>query len=82
MLDGLAELGGFIFGQILDTGVRIDASLFQDIVAEFAADPVNVGQADLHTLFAGKVNTGNTSHFIYLLCSFSPVSAYAWDSRR
>ena len=61
-VDYLTQLGGFFFGQVLDAGVRIDTGLGKDFVGRLAANAEDVGQADLHALLAGKVNTGNTCH--------------------
>ena len=61
-VDNLTQLGGFFFGQVLDAGVRIDTGLGKDLVGRLAANAEDVGQADLHALLAGKVNTGNTCH--------------------
>src|SRR5699024_1832501 len=61
-VDHFTQLSGFFFGQVLYAGVRIDTGLLQDLVGRLAANAEDVGQADLHALLAGKVNTGNTCH--------------------
>ena len=63
-LDDFTQLSSLFFGQVLNAGIRIDTGLSKDLVGRFAANAENVGQADLHALLAGKVNTGNTCHTI------------------
>src|SRR5262245_47060522 len=62
-LDHPADLPDVFLGQILDTDVRTDAGLGQDVVRALPPDAVDVGQPDLDPLGAGKVNACYTSHF-------------------
>ncbi len=48
--DFLAELLDFIIGEIAAAGVRIDTCLCKDLICGFAADSINVGEADFDTL--------------------------------
>ena len=63
-VDGFTETGNFVIGQILNTGVRIDVCSFQNVIGEFSANTIDIGQAYLNALFARQVYTGYTSHLL------------------
>ena len=62
-LDDFTQLSSLFFGQVL---TRVSGLI--PVLARISLDVLrpmpNVGQADLHALLAGKVNTGNTCHTI------------------
>ena len=61
-VDGVTQLLLISVSQILDADVRIDASLFQNILGGLSANAVDIGEADFDTLILRQVNTGNTCH--------------------
>src|SRR5690606_12059710 len=62
LLDAVAQPAHFVFRQVAHAGIRADAGFRQDALAGRFSDAVNVGQADFHPFFAGKVNTSNACH--------------------
>ena len=60
VVDVLTDCIDFVFRKILNTGVNIDVALIADLGGGSAADAVDVGQTDLNTLLARKVDTINT----------------------
>ena len=62
LLDIVAELGEFVFRNVLDASVRVDTGFGQDLLRGGKADAVNVGQADFNALVARKVDTNETCH--------------------
>ena len=46
------QLLHFVIGQILNTGVRINASLSKDTVCTCSTDSVDVSQTDFNTFFS------------------------------
>ena len=64
VLDLITQLGNLLFGQILGTGIGIDASLHKDIVGALASNTVNVGKGDLTELLISNINTSYTSHSV------------------
>src|SRR5215208_1863265 len=75
-LDGLAELHDLVVGQVLDVGVGVDPGVLDDLARRGRADPVDVGQTDLHALVRRDVDACDTSH------SPTPASACGADSSR
>src|SRR6201999_3036730 len=61
-LDVVAELDHVLVGQVLDAEVRADARGLQQLLGAGTADAVDVGQRDLHPLFAGEVDASNSCH--------------------
>src|SRR4051794_41532134 len=64
VLDRVAKLDDLVLGQVLDVGVRIDAGLLEDLVGRRAADPEDVGEADLGPLVEWNVDACDASHQI------------------
>src|SRR3972149_409273 len=52
----------FRVGQILDTGIRIDAGGRNDLVRTSSANTKQIGQPNFNPLIAGKINTFYTCH--------------------
>jgi hypothetical protein len=61
-VDELAQPVDLLFGQVAHPRVRVDVRLGQDLLAGRQADPVDVGEGDLHALLARNVDTGNSGH--------------------
>ena len=68
-VDGFAQLLLFVFAEILDARVRIDARALQDLMRRRKPDAVDVGKCDLDALLARKIDAGDASHnlSLYLL---------------
>ena len=66
LIDVVTDLGFFFQSQVLDAGIGVDASCFQDLVSSGLADTINVGETHLNALLAGQVNAGNTCHSSFL----------------
>lgn len=64
--DDAPDLRDLIISQIGDPLVKIDASLGENRFGCRSTDPVNIGEADLGTLFLWQIYTGNTSHGVSL----------------
>ena len=47
---GVAQAADLVLGQVADVGVGVDLQLVEQLVGGRAADPVDVGQADLDAL--------------------------------
>ena len=62
LIDVVTDLSFFFQSQVLDAGIGVDASCFQDLVSSGLTDTVNVGETHLNALLAGQVNAGNTCH--------------------
>ena len=65
LIDVVTDLSLFFQSQVLDAGIGVDASCFQDLVSSGLADTINVGETHLNALLAGQVNAGNTCHSSY-----------------
>ena len=61
-LSGAAQLLHIGVVEILDTGVRVDAGLGQDLLGGGQANPVHVSEGDLDPLLARDIDAGNPSH--------------------
>ena len=66
LIDVVTDLSLFFQSQVLDAGIGVDASCFQDLVRSGLTDTVNVGETHLNALLAGQVNAGNTCHSSFL----------------
>ncbi len=62
VLDVFTKLADFVFGKVLDAGIRVDLGGGQDFLGGSHADAVDVGKPDFHTLFSGQVHARNTCH--------------------
>ena len=58
----LADLDQVLFGQVTNAGVRVHTGGGEDLLGPGAPDAEDVGEGDLHALFARDVNTGNACH--------------------
>jgi hypothetical protein len=67
-LDDLADLVDLVLGERLDFLVLVDLGLVQDRVRLRAADPVDVGEADLDPFFGGQCDASDSCH----LCLAQP----------
>src|SRR5712691_12020262 len=66
LVDDLGDAAGFLFREVLHADAGVDAGLAQDLVRAAHADPVDVGQRDLHPLAAGQVHACDTCHSLPL----------------
>ncbi|CDZ89198.1 hypothetical protein RHRU231_470046 [Rhodococcus ruber] len=66
LLDELAQLGEILVGEVLAAQIRAHAGGLEDLLRAGTADAVDVGQCDLHPLFAGKIDTCETCHVAFL----------------
>ena len=57
VLDVIAQLADVGLGEILHASVGVDAHFRQHLLRSLQTDAVDVGQAVLHSLFTGHVNT-------------------------
>ena len=64
VVDAFTELGLFLFGQVLYTGVGIDTGHCQYLVCAGSADTVDVSESYLDPLLLGQVNAGYTCHTV------------------
>src|SRR3954451_21428246 len=55
-VDGVAQLADLVLGEVADVGVGRDADLGQELVRRRSADPIDVGEADLHALVQRDVD--------------------------
>src|SRR5947199_295802 len=78
-VDGPAEPGDLVVGELVAAPPRVYAGLGADLVRRAAADPVDVGECDLHTLLVRQVDARDTCH---PLRSPSPDAACAAGSGR
>src|SRR6185295_13572355 len=62
LVDDLRDAAGFFLGEVLDAHARVDPGLAEDLVRAAHADPVDVGQRDLHALRARQVDACDTCH--------------------
>ena len=62
VVDILSELVDVRFGEIAHARIGVHAACGNDITRGFAADAINIGQANLHALVSGQVYTRNTCH--------------------
>src|SRR5712691_3702150 len=62
LVDDLGDAAGFFLGEVLYADARVDPGLAEDLVRAAHADPVDVGQRDLHPLRAGQVHACDTCH--------------------
>src|SRR5271168_4977283 len=69
LLDGLAEMVDFIFGQVADLFRVIDAGFSGEFFRAFLADAVNRGQTDPETFLHRKIHTCYACHALFLLKS-------------
>ena len=67
VFDLFTEFGDLLLGQILGTGIGIDASYLEDLLGRGSADAVNIGQSDLYALCVRNINACNTSHIDFPL---------------
>src|SRR4051812_5349981 len=61
-VDDVAELGDLLVREVADLAVRLDPDLGEDVIGSGAADPIDVGQANLHALVEGDVDPCDASH--------------------
>jgi hypothetical protein len=81
LVDDVAQPLDLIFSQIPNSGVRIYASPLKELLAGMQTNTVDVGQRYFYTLVSGKINTGNTCHFLSLPLLVLRVAAnYAQDA--
>src|SRR4051794_40020247 len=62
LVDVVAQLQQVLVAEILDAQVRADARRGQGLLGVGLADPVDVGERDLHPLLAGQVDAGQSCH--------------------
>src|SRR4051794_21653313 len=62
LVDVVAQLQQVLVAEVLDPQVRADARRGQGLLGVSLADPVDVGERDLHPLLAGKVDAGQSCH--------------------
>src|SRR3712207_4486123 len=62
LVDVVAELQQVLVTQVLDPQVGADARRGQGFLGVGLADPVDVGERDLHPLLAGQVDAGQSCH--------------------
>ena len=68
-MDHFAQLDFLCFSQILNTSIRIDTRLLQNLIGQLPSDAVDIGQTNFYALFSRKVYTGNSCHLLtHLLC--------------
>lgn len=72
-VDPVAQLDQLVLGELVHPGARRDPGVLQGLVGASTADPVNVGECDLHPLLAGEVDAGNTCHMGELLHAYAEV---------
>jgi hypothetical protein len=61
-IDGVTELDDLVLGEVAHVGVGVYPDLAEELVRRRAADPVDVGQADLGALVERDVDPGDTRH--------------------
>ena len=64
-LDLFTELCNFGLGQILNACIGVDPGSSENIVGGLAADPENIGQADLNALRVRDIYTSYTCHSVF-----------------
>ena len=62
VVDALTQLGLFLVGEILHSGVGVDPGHGQDLVCAGSANAVDVSETDFDSLVLGQVNAGYTCH--------------------
>ena len=81
MVNHFTQGGLLVLGQVLHTGVGIDAGLCQDLLGAGASNAVDIRETNFNSFFAGQVNTSNTCHILQAP-PISLVSACVWGSRK
>lgn len=61
-LGGAPKLLNIGVAEVLDTGVRVNAGLGEDLLGPRQPDPIDVGESNLDPLVARDIDTGNPSH--------------------
>src|SRR6202042_809661 len=61
-VDQLAQLNDFVLGEVAPFAIGLDSDLREQLVRRRAADPVDVGQADLDSLVERDINSGDSRH--------------------
>ena len=64
LFDVITQLADLILGEILHSGVGIDADLRENLLGSGQADTLDIGQADFHALFSGQVYARNACHVL------------------
>ena len=62
VVNAFTELGLFLFGQVFNSGVRIDTGHFKNLGCAGSANSVDIGKSDFYTLVLRQVNAGYTCH--------------------
>src|SRR5579871_3158239 len=69
LFEDVTDVVDFLFRQVADLLVEVDAGAVQQTLGARAADAVNVGEADFSPLLRWQVNARNTCHGPCLLLS-------------
>src|SRR5690606_4919264 len=56
-IDHFTEPVSFLVRQVADPGIRVHASLLEDLLARVKAGAIDIGQPDFHARVAGPVDT-------------------------
>src|SRR5258708_146449 len=75
--DFLAKMVDFIFSQVANLFLVIDARLFRELLRAFLPDPIDRGQPDPKALLRRKIYTCDTSPTILLTRGLTPGAACA-----
>src|SRR5215211_4551139 len=70
-VDPVPEADDLLLGQVADAGVGVHPGALDRLDGPGAAEAEDVGEADLHPLFAGEVDAGDACH----VCSVPPAPA-------
>jgi len=70
-IDHLAKPVDLVFGEVPDTGVRVDIGLLEDLLAGTQPDPKDVCKGNLNALLARNIDARNSCHRV------SPAAACA-----